>query len=242
LWNEVGAPYEAAGAQLGLAEACTAGGDDERAARERSAAQVTLDRITGAPPSPPPTTSHRDSGTFRREGDVWSIEFDGQVVRVRDARGLRHLAQLLSDPAREFHALDLVAAESGEPAPRALGDAGPLLDDQAKATYRRRLQEIDADIDGARGAGDAAREAQAERERSFLVQELSRAVGLGGRDRRAGSASERARVAVTRSGRQAIARIGDHHPALGDHLQHSIRTGTYCAYEPDPRAPVTWHG
>jgi tetratricopeptide (TPR) repeat protein len=242
LWNEVGAPYEAAGAQLGLAEACTAGGDDERAARERSAAQVTLDRITDAPPSPPPTTSHRDSGTFRREGDVWSIEFDGQVVRVRDARGLRHLARLLSDPAREFHALDLVAAASGEPAPRALGDAGPLLDDQAKATYRRRLQEIDADIDGARGAGDAAREAQAEQERSFLVQELSRAVGLGGRDRRAGSASERARVAVTRSVRQAIARIGDHHPALGDHLQHSIRTGTYCAYEPDPRAPVTWHG
>jgi ATP/maltotriose-dependent transcriptional regulator MalT len=35
LWDEVGAPYEAAGAQLGLAEACTAGGDDERAARER---------------------------------------------------------------------------------------------------------------------------------------------------------------------------------------------------------------
>jgi hypothetical protein len=66
-------------------------------------------------------------------------------------------------------------------------------------------------------------------------------VGLGGRDRRTGSASERARVAVTRAVRQAIARIAEHHAPLGEHLQHSIRTGTYCAYEPDPRAPVTWH-
>jgi hypothetical protein len=48
-------------------------------------------------------------------------------------------------------------------------------------------------------------------------------------------------VAVTRAVRQAIARIGDHHAALGEHLDRAIRTGTYCAYEPDPLAPITWH-
>jgi len=240
LWTEVGAPYEAASAQMGLAEAYAANGNDDHARRERRAAQATLDGITDDLARRRPATSSTENASFRREGDVWSIEFGGQVVRVRDARGLHHLARLLSDPAREFHVLDLVAAESGGAGARPLGDAGPLLDEHAKAAYRRRLEEIDADIDDARTAGDAGREAQALQERSFLLSELSRAVGLGGRDRRASSASERARVAVTRAVRQAIVRIADHHAALGEHLQHSIRTGTYCAYEPDPRASVTW--
>jgi hypothetical protein len=151
------------------------------------------------------------------------IEFAGRVARIRDGRGLHHLSRLLSDPAREFHVLDLVATDSGRGVAGPLGDAGPMLDEQAKAAYRRRLEEIDADIDDARAARDAVREAQADEERSFLLSELSRAVGLGGR-------------AV----RQAIARIAEHHAPLGEHLQHAIRTGTYCAYEPDPRAPVTW--
>ena len=64
------------------------------------------------------------------------------------------------------------------------------------------------------------------------------AFGLGGRGRRAASASERARAGVTRALRQAIARIGQNHPRLGEHLGRTIRTGTYCAYVPDPRAPA----
>jgi hypothetical protein len=75
---------------------------------------------------------------------------------------------------------------------------------------------------------------------SFLVRELARAFGLSGRHRRAASASERARAGVTRAIRQAIARIGEHHPQLGEHLRRTIRTGTYCAYTPDPRAPAGW--
>jgi hypothetical protein len=47
-------------------------------------------------------------------------------------------------------------------------------------------------------------------------------------------------VSVTRAVRQAIARIGEHHPELGEHLNRTIRTGTYCAYVPDPRAPAGW--
>src|SRR5207249_1413528 len=106
-WNETGAPYEAANAQIALAEAYAFGGNDDRAIRERSAAQATLDAIV-AGPRRQPVTSSTENATFRHEGDVWSIDFAGQVVRVHDARGLRHLARLLSDPAREFHVLDLV--------------------------------------------------------------------------------------------------------------------------------------
>ena len=115
-----------------------------------------------------------------------------------------------------------------------------MLDARAKDAYRRRLAEIDDDLEEARADGDDERAAQADTERDFLVRELARAVGLTGRDRRAASSSERARAGVTRAIRQALARIEVHHPRLGAHLDHAIRTGTYCAYSPDPRASVEW--
>jgi tetratricopeptide (TPR) repeat protein len=261
LWNEVGAPYEAAVARMALAEAHRASGSEHRAALERQAARMILDGIQAAPSvAPPEHLEHHDASdeqpvasvnVFRREGDYWSIVFEGRTVRVRDLKGMRYLARLLADPGREYHVLDLVAAETGSDAqgasshaaglPRsALGDAGEGLDAQAKDAYRRRLAEIDDDLEQARAIGDAERAAQANAERDFLVQELARAFGLGGRDRRAASASERARAAVTRAVRQAMTRIAEHHPQLGQHLSRTIRTGTYCAYVPDPRAPADW--
>ena len=219
-------------------------------------------RSKPTPSVPPPVdVAHHDAldeqpagelNVFRREGDYWSVIFEGHTVHVRDLKGMRYLARLLADPGREFHVLDLVAAETGGVAradshqataglPRsALGDAGEMLDARAKDAYRRRLAEIEDDIEQARATGDAERDAQADAERDFLVRELSRAVGLGGRDRRAASASERARAGATRAVRQAIARIGEHDPQLGEHLSRTIRTGTYCAYVPDPRAPAGW--
>ncbi|MGH2782460.1 MAG: transcriptional regulator, partial [Thermoleophilaceae bacterium] len=232
LWSQIGAPYEAALARMVLAEALQAGGSEDQSVIERHAARAILERIEVAP------SARTDTNVFRREGDYWSVVFEGRTVRVRDLKGMRYLAQLLAHPGRDFHVLDLVAAETGQQT--ALGDAGELLDERAKLAYRRRLTEIDDDIEQARALGDAEREAQADAERDFLVRELARAVGLGGRDRRAASASERARSGVTRAVRQGIARIGEHHPELGKHLDGTVRTGTYCAYVPDPGAPAAW--
>jgi tetratricopeptide (TPR) repeat protein len=260
-WNDVGAPYEAAIARMALAEAHQASGSEHRAALERQAARTILDGIQAAPSVAPPahvedhdTRDEQPAASFdlfRREGDYWSVIFEGHTVHMRDLKGMRYLARLLADPGREYHVLDLVAAETGSGAqidsshtaglPHAtLGDAGESLDAQAKDAYRRRLAEIDDDLEQARAIGDAERAAHADAERDFLVQELARAFGLGGRERRAASASERARAAVTRAVRQAMTRIAEHHPQLGHHLSRTIRTGTYCAYLPDPRAPTRW--
>jgi len=187
---------------------------------------------------------------FRREGDFWLVLFEGDTVRLRDQKGLRYLARLLADPGREFHVLDLVVGDKvspvqdsriAEPDLRLSGglNAG-LLDAQAKESYRRRLIEIDADIEDARAMGDSERAAQADTERDFIMHELSLAFGLGGRDRPDGSASERARVSVTRAVRHAMARIRERNSPFGEHLDRAIRTGTYCAYLPDPRVPGLW--
>ncbi|MGY1780652.1 transcriptional regulator [Geodermatophilus sp. SYSU D01036] len=243
-WTEIGAPYEAAQARLGLAGALAALGNADAERLERRAAEAALHDIATAPDAvtPQPETG-READVFRRDGDSWTVEFDGRRVQVRDAKGMRHLARLLAAPGRELHVLDLVSAERGDaasPAGDVFGDAGELLDARAKEQYRRRLAEIDDDIDDARADNDEGRIAQAQFEREFLVQELARAIGLGGRDRRAAAASERARSAVTQSVRKAITRVAALHPPLGDHLRRTVRTGTYCSYLPDSRVPPSW--
>ena len=274
-WGEIGAPYETARGRMGLAHAHRAEGNEARAIMEFRAAHAAFARIgaashaaraadaigemprdeirASASQTRPTVASSalRDAeNVFRREGEYWSVIFEGQLVRLRDMRGVRYLARLLANPGREFHVVDLVGVEQGpadtthvaEPGLRCrdAGDAGEMLDTRAKEAYRRRLTEIEDDLQEARALGDASRVAQAETERDVLARELSRAVGLGGRDRRVGSAAERARASVTRAVRQAMGRIRGQHPPLGAHLERAIRTGTYCAYLPDPRVPVAW--
>jgi hypothetical protein len=221
-----------------------------QAARAAAALGDVPQRPVGLTPVVADVPAHRDDPrqlddhAFRLEGDYWSLVFEGRAASVRDSRGLRYLSRLLAEPGREFHVLDLVALESapdaGSPASPPGGDAGELLDARAKAAYRRRLAEIDEDLEDAQARADTARAAQAEVERELLLRELSRAVGIGGRHRRAGSAPERARSAVTRAVRHAVARIRKHHAPLSEHLDRTIRTGTYCVYLPDPRFPIVW--
>jgi len=251
LWSEVGAPYEAANARLRLADAYDAEDNHDRALLERGAAHAVLEQIGArdAASRRPDDSGDRRAieaampassvGVFRREGDYWSIGFEDRTVRVRDLKGMRYLVRLLAEPGRELHVVDLVIAEGGAAWTDA-GDAGEVLDARAREVYRRRLTEIDDDLEQARAMSDLGRTGQAEAERECLVRELSRAVGLDGRERRVGSASERARASVTRAIRQAMARIGEHHRPLAAHLDRAIRTGVYCVYRPDPRAPVAW--
>lgn len=258
-WSDIGAPYETAGARMDLGHSLRALGKEERALLEFRAARATFERIGAAheaaraaqacaaaaePSSAPPADAH--TAVVLREGEYWSVGFAGRTSRLRDSKGLGYLARLVASPGREFHVLDLVAAHTGRPAgsdagtrflPDA-GDAGEHLDRRAAQAYRRRLADIDDDLADARQTGDIERAAQADAEREYLIRELARAVGLGGRHRRAGSASERARSAVTRAVRQALARIREHHSPLGEHLDRTVRTGTRCAYEPAFRAAM----
>jgi len=216
---------------------------------------------TGAgtgPASPAATVSAQAAdgltASLRREGDVWRVEFEGRTRFVKDAKGLRHLALLLDNPGVEFHAVDIVGAAEGTTAAgragvagdadvevrRGDGDAGALLDPQAKREYRARLEDLRAEIEEAEDFNDPERAARAREEMEFIARELSSAVGLGGRDRKAASNAERARVNVTRAVKGVIRRIAAEDESLGRELETTVHTGYFCRYEPDPRHPVTW--
>ena len=174
-----------------------------------------------------------DGNVFRRDGDVWTVAFNGRTVPLRDAKGLRDLAVLLAVPGREVAATELVAGVRGGAAMAiaALG-ADPVLDDRALAAYRARLADLHDEQAQADAHHDIERSARLAAERDALIDELARATGLGGRRRRLGDATERARTTVTARIRDAIGRIERAHPELGRHLRASIVTGARCAYRP----------
>jgi hypothetical protein len=169
------------------------------------------------------------------EGDVWTLWYQGRAVRLRDSRGLRFIAMLLADPGREFHVLDLAAPATGR---AVVTDAGAAIDPAARDAYRRRVEELRRVVDEAEGGGDPEREARAREELEFIARELAAAYGLKGTARRLDDPAERARKAVTNRIRDALARIEAGQSALGRHLRASIRTGTFCSYQPE--RTVAW--
>ena len=120
-------------------------------------------------------------GLFRKEGEYWTVGYGGKAFRLKDTKGLGYLAHLLRHPGAEFHVLDLVGgigsqreedgtSQSVQDLPRGdeelekagihittLGDAGEMLDEQAKATYRRRLSELREELEEAKALGRAER-------------------------------------------------------------------------------------
>jgi tetratricopeptide (TPR) repeat protein len=194
------------------------------------------------------------SATLRLEGEIWTVTGADAVVRLKDRKGLQYLATLLERPDVEVHAIDLVsgpvdagargggaaAAGNGEVSVTDGGDAGELLDAAAKAAYRERVVELREELEEAERFHDVERAAGLREELEFIGAELARAVGLGGRDRRAGNAAERARVNVTRAIRGAVRAIAEHDARLGHHLERSVRTGVFCAYQPGPAGPDSW--
>lgn len=263
-WAALGAPFDAAVARTVLASALERAGNPEGARVEWEAAlsafvsfgaQGWAERLeartsssragSGAEPA-------RRRATFQCAGELRTVRFGELAVVVRDMKGFRYVERLLAEPAREFHVLDLVAGERGtSPADEEpLGEGGggvlpdgaglAIFDEQARSAYRRRLAEVDEDIEDAGRANDLGRLELAQRDREYLMGELARAVGLGGRLRSSGSIAERARTSVTRSIRYALRRLGAHHPTVSGHLGRCVRTGTFCSYQPDPVSPVDW--
>jgi hypothetical protein len=220
--------------------------------------------VSAGPAKARSPASGPQKGVFYKEGGYWIVGLAGKTVRLKDFKGLAYLSYLLHHPVMEFHALDLAGgiasgSDGGEVDRSAadsmrgdyelekagihiggLGDAGEVLDDQAKSAYRRRLTELREELEEAKALGKVDSAEKLEEEIDALTGELSRAVGLGGRDRRAASASERARQTVTKGIRGVIERVAQSDAGIGNIFSRCIKTGTFSSYRPDPDLPIAW--
>jgi tetratricopeptide (TPR) repeat protein len=184
---------------------------------------------------------------FSRNGEYWQVGYQGYTSSIGHRRGLELISFLLQHPGQECLAMELT--HEGEARRRAYGpedrrvgdDTGaPVLDAEAKRSYRERLREIRDEVENLREANDVERASKLEEEQDFLTRELARALGLFGRDRKFGSEAERARKRVSIAITRAIRLLSLHDEHLGRYLERSIRTGNLCCYIPDPGNPVKW--
>jgi class 3 adenylate cyclase len=190
------------------------------------------------------------ANVLRRDGEYWTVAYDGMVVTLRDSKGLRDIRRLLESPQREFHVLDLIAEAA--PSDRSVspseslevglridrGNDEPVIDDATRAAYRRRLSDLEREIADAQSEGNVAAATTAREEYDSVLEQLTTAYGLGGKARRTPDHIERARKTVARRIRDAVSRIERSHPGLGRHLSASLHTGVFCSYQPEHS--VTW--
>lgn len=172
--------------------------------------------------------------TLSRAGRIWSVRWGDESASVVHLKGMGDLATLVQNPQVPIAALELAS-------PGGSVDEGTVLmvDRQALADYRRRLAELDGELDDGHDAHDLGRVEQLAHERETLLAELRSVTGLGDRIRPAtGDQAERARKAVSARIRDTIRKLAEVTPRLAAHLDRSITTGLRCTYDPPPDEPT----
>ena len=74
-----------------------------RPAKRSAASRLSLGQAIRSPPG----------RSFRQEGEYWTIIYAGTLFRLRDSKGLRYLAHLLSHPGEHIRSGDLIAETGG---------------------------------------------------------------------------------------------------------------------------------
>lgn len=202
-------------------------GADTEAAREREAATREAAALGMALPGAVVRDASRV--TCQRRGKQWLVEWGPRTALVDHSVGMTYLATLLANPGHELAAVELAAG----PGPAVPGSsAQPVLDEAATSHYRKWLANLEAELDEHEANNDVGHADRVRTERDWLLGELSAAAGLAGRVREFADAEERARIAVGKAIRRALARITAADEAIGDVLRSGVETGSRCCYRP----------
>ena len=192
-------------------------------------------------PRPRVATSPREIYLQCDDAGRWTVGHVGATFTLADLKGLRYLRYLVQRPGTDITALALSDADSEHPGVTLeQSDLGDALDTAALSTYRRRLVELDDELDAADHRGDQATAERLSTERDALVDQLRRAAALGGRTRHAGASAERARIAVRKAIATALIQIDQAAPNVARLLRDAVHTGVTCRYDPNPDHPVRW--
>jgi non-specific serine/threonine protein kinase len=204
---------------------------------------------------------------FRREGGRWRVRFGAESGDFEDTAGMGYLARLLARPDRWLSALELVQqrckcpkksrsvltseeaggeeakgeeAEANVPLGTQRAQPQPVLDYEALQACKRRLKEIDEEIDDAkeRGLAEGPVE-QLHRERLDILNELKKVTKPGGSPRCfVTTPEEKARQTVKKALGRAYGMLkGQGMDQLADHLKRAVSTGKHCAYHPGANFP-----
>ncbi len=191
--------------------------------------------------------------TFRKSGGVWEVQYAARLVHLPDALGLHYIHHLMRSEGSSIHSSRLLALINGESVncsspSMALADDSGLQeaesscgDELVPADARRRLltkiESLGEEVECLRASGDSEGAAELE-EQIEQIEAYLRRNTYRGRSARFANRSDRDRKSVGIAIRRAIRAMSEMHPALGRHLDNSIRTGSSCSYQPEQ--PTAW--
>lgn len=196
-----------------------------------------------------------------KDGDIWTIMFQGNASRLRDMKGMKYIATLLQYPDRNFAATELVNLAEYQPRENSrqkqkrtradalklglretttLGDPGETADPKTLSQLKARLAEIQKEKEEANELQNWETREELEEEEEKLNQYIRQTFGLGGKSRRSGSHPDKARINVTRAIKRVLDKIRKQDQALAAYLKSTIKTGYQVSYTPDLNNPVSW--
>lgn len=162
-----------------------------------------------------------DLCVFRRVGSLWQATYENRSAWLPSCKGFADLQVLMATPGREVHCAELMGNVGSTSDPE-------VIDVVAREQYRARVLELENQLEDA----DTSRAIAIQGELDAVRAQLNAAFGLGGKTRKMAAPGDRARSAVTQRLKAAVKRVAESHPALGEHFQACVRTGTFCSYVP----------
>ncbi|UZR99415.1 tetratricopeptide repeat protein [Chondrinema litorale] len=169
---------------------------------------------------------------FVQVGEMWEMTFQQKTVMLKDAKGFHDLLALLKSPEREIHCMELMGVQASD------SQGVEVIDLYAKSNYVKRIKDLQHEIAEAEDMNNYEVLGSLQEEYEQLVDHLTKNLGIDGKPRETGSSIEKARSAVTWRIRSAIKKIESQHPALAKHFSLSVKTGTFCCYQPE--TPINW--
>jgi hypothetical protein len=163
----------------------------------------------------------------RREARSWKISVDDRTARVPHSVGMGYLATLIDRMGEAIPAIELA---SGHTWTLRGCRPEPVLDARATASYRRRIEELQQELEEAEEAGDPCRADRARHELEQYLEELARATGFAGASRPFDDEAERARLSVHKAIKRALERISAADRIVGDELRARVLTGIRCEF------------
>ena len=159
------------------------------------------------------------------EGGLWIFNFAGKSIQMAELKGFRDISILLKNPMQPIHCSELMGTELTE-------KGEEVFDEKARKAYQTRILELQHEL-GQRELQYSEEMTDLQEEYDQLLDHLTKSIGIGGKTRKISATVEKTRSAVTWRLRNAIRKIKNVHPALGRHLEISIKTGIFCQYAPE---------
>jgi hypothetical protein len=181
--------------------------------------------------------NEKEENIFRRDGQVWTLCYDGVKKHFNQSKGLLYISYLLGSPFQEYHVAELVKAFEN-PEEVLSFSSGEISTKETVANYRKRLSTIRAELEGAEETGDHLLKKELQAEKEALEKQLLQAVGMGGKLRKNPDETKRQANAVSEAISRSLKIMEKIHPALRQHLFNAINRGEYLSYTPE--TDISW--